>query len=155
MLKNKNLTTIIVVVLALAVAVLAAVLIKQQSPRTEEVSMLYVVRGEATVEGNTLSVNPDLVEWFTNSPYREAGQITASEIVSLWSDSFKTSPPNAAIIGNQVDAAVELSTAALVNENINFSYQVIDGQLQDTELGMVSIFIDLNKIPFNSTNKGS
>ena len=74
----------IVVVLVLAVAVLAAVIVKKEYKQSGEVSILYALRGEA------------------------------SELVNLWETDFKVSSPNAAIIGDNANAVLELINASLI-----------------------------------------
>lgn len=107
-----------------------------------KVSKLYVLRGPAMVKGDILSVEPNLVEWFTNRPGRKAGQMTAENLSSRWDQAFKDSAPNAVIVGDEVDAVVELVSAVSVDRSIDFEYQVVEGQLKNGKLGEVSIFID-------------
>ena len=107
-----------------------------------KVSKLYVLRGPAMVKDDILSVEPNLVEWFTNRPERKAGQMTAENLSSIWDKAFKDSAPNAVIVGDEVDAVVKLVSAVSVDRSIDFEYQVIEGQLKNGKLGEVSIFID-------------
>lgn len=130
----------IVVVLVLAVAVLAAVIVKKEYKQSGEVSILYALRGEASVEDNKLTINPELVEWFTDSPVRKAGRMEASELVNLWETDFKVSSPNAAINGDNANAVLELVNASLNNGQINFTFsKIIDGNLGVGSIGDVSI----------------
>lgn len=67
----------------------------------------------------------------------------ASELVNLWGTDFKVSSPNAAIIGDNANAVLELINASLNNGQINFTFsKIIDGNLGVGSIGDVSIFID-------------
>ena len=154
--KQQKLQTNVLIYLLLFVAIAAlgaGLLLKKDKVRKiqgvavpvkqEETSVLYVVRGQATVQDNTLAVKPILVEWFTNRPAHEAGRMTAAKLVDIWDREFGYSHPNAAVIGDQADAVVVLDKLSMADDKMLFEVEeIISGNLSTGSIGTVSLFID-------------
>ena len=92
--------------------------------------------------------------WFTDRPYREAGQIPTEEFLTLWDEgknSFADDPPNAdftcTIDGEVVNYVVELTMPELVGNELTYGARAI-GDAKSTSVATVcphaSIFIDFN-----------
>jgi len=90
-----------------------------------------------------LTVNTKKLEWFTDRPNRDAGSISAKELVDHWNGwGFKGDPPNAALIGRDTDVIGELSQPRLRAGTVQFDFKPIRGEPADGKLGKVSLLID-------------
>lgn len=152
----RYLNRLLVVTLSLSVFSLAAV-IGKSAPAAESaketVSVLFVVRGDASVEGNALSIKADFVEWFTDRPAHRAGMMSSKELADKWDAGFKSVPPNAAIIGHAADAVVVLSGASIVNGDRVLKYDnIVFGNITTGKIGTVSVFIDPTELCTNETH---
>ena len=117
----------------------------------EKIGLLYVVRGQAIVQDNVLTIKPDLVEWFTNRPEHKAGRLSAQELVEQWDEAFLNSSPNISIIGTGADAVVEVDKASFDQGKIFLEYKkIIDGNLSEGNIGKVSMFIDSTSMDCSS-----
>ncbi|MDB4678613.1 hypothetical protein OAE84_00805 [bacterium] len=110
----------------------------------------------ATLTDSTLTltgISPQ-TGWFTDRPYREAGQIPTEEFLTLWDEgenSFADDPPNAdftcTIDGEVVNYVVELTMPELVGNELTYGARAI-GDAKSTSVATVcphaSIFIDFN-----------
>lgn len=108
----------------------------------DETATLVVLRGPATIDGARLDIEPELVEWFTDRPVHDAGDMTADQLADLWSRQLEASPPNAAITGDQANAVVTLTSFSTPGDAVSFDYEIITGELNDGDIGVISIFID-------------
>ncbi len=115
---------------------------QQLSEEENELKILIVARGEVLVENNTLKIDPELLEWFSDRPQHQAGKMKINELVSMWDAAYKSSPPNAAIVSDDVDAVVVLDDISVDGDTINFKYELTSGNLTEGALKKVSIFID-------------
>lgn len=85
--------------------------------------LLVQTSSGATLTGSKLTltgIRPN-TGWFTDRPYREAGQIPTEELLTLWDegeDSYADDPPNAdftcTVDGEVVNYLVELQNPALL-----------------------------------------
>lgn len=108
-----------------------------------EHSVFFVVHGEASVNGNILTVNPDSVEWVTDRPYHRAGRISIAELEGAWDGVYEDSYPNAAIaMENTEDVIIEIIGMTPKADEIDFEYKIILGDLQNGKLGNISLFVD-------------
>jgi hypothetical protein len=105
--------------------------------------LLFVVRGEATVKGNRLEIEAKDVIWFTDRPQRCAGIGATHEIADKWEAyGFGEDPPNAAAIGRDTEAVVELGEPEAGDGAISFAFKAIQGDLRGVDGDQLSIFID-------------
>ncbi len=155
--ENRNIILLILIVILLIVAVGLVVNIisggginiSASSTGEEELSLLFVIRGDASVTDDSLNITPDLVEWFTDRPHHQAGPLDATTLVELWDSAYATSPPNAAITGDNLNAVVVLDNLSQSSNTISFKYTLISGNLNQGNLGDVSIFVDRIGEPTN------
>ncbi|MCX6995391.1 MAG: hypothetical protein NTY13_06290, partial [Chlamydiae bacterium] len=97
----------------------------------------------------------DKVLYFSDRPVRKAGFITVTQFMDNWSkgdDSFKKTPPNAAIVqaalypsdkGRSQALAVELTNPTNTANDWTFDIKVMGGgRLEAAELSNVSVFVD-------------
>ena len=92
--------------------------------------LLFVQHSDGAVLNDstlTLSGVSPQTGWFTDRPYREAGQISTAEFVSLWAegeDSFTENPPNAdftcTVDGEIVNYVVELTSPRLDGDELTY-----------------------------------
>src|SRR5215208_2603790 len=76
----------------------------------EKATLLFVVRGPASASDGRIEVQTEVVEWFTDTPQHRAGVAGAAEFGEAWSKrQGDSAPPNAALAGEETDAAVELT----------------------------------------------
>ncbi len=108
-----------------------------------EHSVFFVVHGEASVKGDVLTVSPDSVEWVTDRPYHRVGKISISELEGTWDEVYKDSSPNAAIATeNNEDVIIEVTRIYPRGDEIDFEYKTLLGNLQEGNLGNISLFVD-------------
>lgn len=106
-------------------------------------SVLFVLRGPASVSGDRIELQTDEVEWFTDRPERLAGVADADELVKDWKDyGFTTEPPNAALAGEETDAEVELTNPEITTEGLSFEFESLRGDVVEGDDASVSVFID-------------
>lgn len=106
----------------------------------ERAGLLFVLDGDSEVGDGRVTIDADSVEWFTDSPHRQAGVGAADELVANWEDyGFVREPPNAAVSGDG-EAVVELSDPRTEDDGVSFAYELIDGELESTEDAVM--FID-------------
>lgn len=150
-------------VLALALLVPAGGAVAQDaSPAAEEPSYLFVVSAPSGMaDGATLTLHDvPTVTWFTDRPYRQAGQISPAMLDGFWPElvaAFDGVAPNAvlSVLGEDavtntvialtgVEAVTPDDTGATAD--VVLRYTVVDGELPTGEIGVSSLFID-NVIP--------
>ena len=88
----------------------------------------------ATLTDSTLTltgISPQ-TGWFSDRPYREAGQIPTEELILAWGegeDSFADDPPNAnftcTVNGEVVNHVVELTRPELVGDELTYDVTLI------------------------------
>ena len=104
---------------------------------------LFVVRAPVHHNDGALTVSARKLEWFTDRPNRDAGTLSARELVDHWGGwGFQSDPPNVALSGDGVDVVGELRRPELRNGKLRFRYDPIRGHLVDGNLGTVSLVID-------------
>jgi len=117
---------------------------------------LFVQHGTGgTLSGTTLTLTDvgSQTGWFTDRPYRKAGQIPTAKFLTLWDEgenSFADDPPNAdftcTVDGEVVNFVVELASPALVGDDLSYSVTAVpDTVLPETTITCVSAshaFID-------------
>ena len=137
-----------------------------QSPKgaqvDEKASFLFVLRADTGVitksnGGYTLTLKgmDDKVLYFSDRPVRKAGFITLTQFMDDWSkgnDSFKETPPNAAIVhatlypndkGRVQALAVELTNPTKTDNGWTFDMKVMGGvSVADAVVSGVSVFVD-------------
>jgi hypothetical protein len=100
----------------------------------------------------TLTEVSDKIGWFTDRPYREAGQLPIEEFLSHWwggENSFADDPPNAdftcTVNGEVVNHVVELTMPLLVGDELTYTVQGIGDRDLPTDATCdqtASLFID-------------
>ena len=109
----------------------------------------------ATLTDSTLTltgISPN-TGWFTDRPYREAGQIPTEEFLTLWDEgenSFADDPPNAdftcTVDGEVVNYVVELTVPELVGNELSYRARTIGDAASSTRAGTCTgpahLFID-------------
>ena len=117
--------------------------------------LLFVQTSDgATLTDSTLTltgISPN-TGWFTDRPYREAGQIPTEEFLTLWDEgenSFADDPPNAdftcTIDGEVVNYVVELTKPELNERELTYAVQAVGSMAQPAGLacdGTAHLFID-------------
>jgi hypothetical protein len=112
-------------------------------PLPSDVPLLFMLRGEASLTTNTIRVNTRVVEWFSDRPSRQAGFASLHTLAQAWNDlGFSDDPPNAVIVGNGVDAVVELTSIRATLRTVTFGYALVRGNTPSGADGEMSIFID-------------
>ena len=129
---------------------------------------LFVISSPAAVvqkqeNGFTLSLNSPDVTYFTDRPYRKAGDMSNGQFIKLWSttatkDSFKANPPNAFVTGLNTSVTAKdsqvivLSNPKVASDSMTFKIKQIGGHhsLETGKLGRTTVFID-----FFSTARGA
>ena len=120
-------------------------------------TVLFVQDGRGgTLSDTTLTLSDVNSEtaWFTNRPYRYAGQITAEKFLLLWDDgedSFASDPPNGAftctIDDEVVNYVVELTSPSIVEGDLSYSVIAVGEQsLPESQItcdGAAHLFIDV------------
>ena len=146
-------------VLALAFLLPAgAVSAQDASPVPEDASYLFVVSAPSGMaDGATLTLHDvPTVTWFTDRPYRAAGQISPAMLDGFWPElvaAFDGVAPNAvlSVLGQDAvtNTVIELTgvDAVTMDEtgsvaDIVLRYTVVDGELPTGEIGVASLFID-------------
>ena len=139
---------------------------KAKSPKgahvDEKASFLFVLRADTGVINKTnggykltLQGMDDKVLYFSDRPVRKAGFITVTQFMDNWSkghDSFKETPPNAAIVhaalypsdkGRAQALAVELTNPTKTDNGWTFDMKVMGGvSVADAVVSGVSVFVD-------------
>jgi hypothetical protein len=124
--------------------------------RNDEPQLLFVQTSDgAVLTDSTLTltgISPQTT-WFTDRPYRAAGQIPTEEFLTLWDEgenSFADDPPNAdftcTVDGEVVNYVVELTMPELAGDELTYVVEGIgDINLPDpaeTCSGTANLFID-------------
>jgi Pentapeptide repeats (9 copies) len=123
-----------------------------RSELPEESPLLFVLRGEAKVSRDRLSIATRRVEWFTDRPERRAGISDAAALVRDWHDfGFDQTPPNSALAGDGVDAVVVLSEPVMRKGTVRFTTSTLRGELPRGSLGDISLFIDATTVGADCT----
>ena len=133
-------------------------LAQDASPAAEEPSYLFVVSAPSGMtDGATLTLHDvPTVTWFTDRPYRQAGQISPAMLDGFWPElvaAFDGVAPNAvlSILGEDAvtNTVIELTGVEAVTPDdtgatadIVLRYTVVDGELPPGEIGTASLFID-------------
>ncbi len=132
-----------VALLTALVATVSAPSIAGAKPPPDDEPSLFVVRARARHDDGVLTVRTKRLEWFTDRPNRDAGRLTAKELVDHWGGwGFEGDPPNAAVLGNGVDVIGELSKPRVLGKRLLFDFQPIRGRVEDGALGVVALLID-------------
>ena len=110
----------------------------------------------ATLTDSTLTltgISPN-TGWFTDRPYREAGQIPTEEFLTLWDEgenSFADDPPNAdftcTVDGEVVNYVVELTKPELDERELTYAVQAVGSTTQPAGLacdGTAHLFVDFD-----------
>ena len=93
-------------------------------------SYLFVQNGTGgTLSETTLTLTgvSSQTGWFTDRPYREAGQMSTEEFIALWDDgeTFADDPPNAdftcTVDSEVVNFVVELTSPGLVGDDLSYA----------------------------------
>ena len=118
-------------------------------------SFLYFQNGTGgTLEKSTLTLTgvSEKTGWFTDRPYRKAGQISTEDFLSLWSDgsnSFAADPPEADFTcedgAGVLNLVVELSDPSLNGKDLSYSVKEVSDTVLPTEVECESdshLFID-------------
>jgi hypothetical protein len=117
--------------------------VEPTGPLPSEGNLLFVARGNATVEGNRLELDTKSVEWFTDRPKRRAGIGDADELLKKWKFyGFGEDPPNAAVTGPDTDAVGELTDPEASDDGISFAFKPDRGDLSGADGTDLSVFID-------------
>ncbi|MCX8214655.1 MAG: hypothetical protein OTJ97_09190, partial [SAR202 cluster bacterium] len=120
-------------------------------------SVLFVQDGTGgTLSDTTLTLSgvSSRTGWFTDRPYRYAGQLTTGEFLALWDEgenSFASDPPNASftctVDGEVVNFVVELTSPSMPGGDLSYSVNAVGEQslpqAQITCGGDSHLFIDL------------
>jgi hypothetical protein len=114
-----------------------------RNPTTER-ALVFALRGEAEFDGQRLTIETPHVDWFTDRPERHAGRMTVADFAADWERwGFADVPPNAALIGDQVDVVVELTDGRVADDALTFDVsQTLDGALEQGNLGTIALFVD-------------
>jgi hypothetical protein len=119
----------------------------------EDIESLFVQTAhglECTTGTITLKAISRSTLWFADRPQREVGHMSSEHFVEVWGqgeNSFADDPPNAVVsylgAGQELpsDTVVVLREPRLVNGDLTYSVEVLDGTLP-AEAGPVALFID-------------
>jgi hypothetical protein len=108
----------------------------------EKATLLFVVRGPASASDGRIEVQTEVVEWFTDTPQHRAGVAGAAEFGEAWSKrQGDSAPPNAALAGEETDAAVELTDIERIPGGLAFDYKLLRGEVPSEDEN-TSVFID-------------
>jgi hypothetical protein len=114
-----------------------------EAARPPNAPTLFVLRGAAHGGDAKLTVRTGSVEWFTDRPVRQAGEMTPRRLVQGWKGwGFANDPPNAAITGKDLEVVVELSNPRARGGRVSFDVKRVRGKLPKGTLGRVSAFVD-------------
>lgn len=124
---------------------------RSPAKHSDPVELLFVQNSvSGSFDGKTLTltgVGPTI--FFSDRPYRIAGQVHTSEFIGHWdrgSDNFQENPPNAtlSIFGQEgIDSAVvELTGPNLKGHTLSYQVKVLEGRLPAT-FKESSLFIDI------------
>lgn len=107
-----------------------------------------------TQHGYTLTLNnvdPHIL-WFTDRPQRKAGAAKTQQFLAAWSQNFKGSNPNAAIVhadvsavlnGKQQPMAFELANPQIHHGEVTFTISILSNdRIIPGQLKSVKLFID-------------
>ncbi len=130
----------------------------------EKLPTLFVISTESAAvhqHGNTftLSLNSPDVTYFSDRPYRKAGQLSISQFKNLWStdeNNFKQDHPNAFVAGLNTSVSAKdsqvivLSNPKVAGDSMTFKIKQIGGHhsLEAGKLGRTTVFIDMYKLHF-------
>ena len=116
---------------------------KITGPLPERGGLEFVVQGPGTVDEGKLAIETDAVEWFTDTPKREAGVAEVARLAEAWDAyGFSAVPPNGAVAGGETEAVVEFEAVEATEDGIRFEFSPLEGELGSGDLGDVSAFID-------------
>ena len=97
---------------------------------TQAPSYLFVQNGTGgTISHTTLTLTgvSSQTGWFTDRPYREAGQVPTEEFIALWDEGepFADDPPNAdftcTVDSEVVNFVVELTAPSMAGEDLSYA----------------------------------
>ena len=108
------------------------------------VSVLFVQNGTGgTLSDTTLTLTgvSSQTGWFTDRPYREAGQMNTEDFVALWDEggTFADDPPNAdftcRVDSEVVNYVVDLTSPSMPGDDLSYSVNAVgDTVLPETEI---------------------
>ncbi|MCY6381571.1 hypothetical protein [Hoeflea prorocentri] len=150
-------------VLFLSPGLAAAQQAGQPVPAAPTISYEYVQQASSmTFDGTTLTlrgVAPSTI-FFSDRPYRTAGQVSTGQFAELWKapgGAFSVTPPNAAVsvLGNVSDAPaiVELTSADMDGVELKYGVKIISGKLPESA-DNVALFVDHGPRPSSERNVG-
>jgi hypothetical protein len=106
-------------------------------------SLLFVARGAGMIAAERVEISTEQIEWFSDRPDRQAGFYSLESFLAIWHENdLGTSPPNAALIGANIDAIAILSSPVTSESSISFAYKIIEGSIPEGKHDAVSLFID-------------
>jgi hypothetical protein len=118
---------------------------------TNNPGYLFVMSGTSgSSDGETLTLNgvPGVV-YFTDRPARQAGQISLSKFVEMWSNgggSFKADPPNAVLSilseSTNQNIVIELQDPSIKRDVVSFKIKILQGTALK-KFKESSLFIDI------------
>ena len=119
--------------------------------------LLFVQNSDgATLTDSTLTLTgvSQQTGWFTDRPYRVAGQVPTEEFVLLWSEgSMANDPPNAdftcTVDGEVVNYVVELTSARLDGDELTYGARVIGDAEVVSEITCDEAHLFVDDIPWS------
>lgn len=128
------------------------------SSAPEEPTYLFVASApSADADGETLTLRGvPAVTWFTDRPYRQAGQISPAMLEGFWPElvaAFDGVAPNAVLsvlgadgVTNTVIKLIGVDSvtrdASGTADDIVLRYRLVEGEMPRGEIGVASLFID-------------
>lgn len=106
---------------------------------SEGEEVLLVTRGETVVEADVITMQTDRVEWFSELPFHDAGFFSADGLDGTVGNDWM---PNAALIGDNVDLIIELTSSSFSDGRLQFTYSHINGDVPSGSVGVATLFID-------------
>ena len=140
----------------LAPLLVFAVACGSSGPSTESPQLLFTQNSTgAVLTDSTLALTgvASRTNWFTDRPYREAGQMATDDFIEAWflgQDSFADDPPNAeftcTVDGDVVNYALELTSPSLEGNDLLYSVTFLGDVRPDTTTTRctteASLFVD-------------
>ncbi len=104
---------------------------------------LLVLRGEGSAGEGKLVVLTDSVEWFTDEPKHRAGEVALASVADNFDfEAQGPDAPNAAVVGDGIDATLEITDAQPVDGGVRLTFETIRGEVPAGELGEIDVFVD-------------